>query len=201
MENLSSLFAVGSIGSTNNQNRLFMKSTKHIILWQGLYMALVSMVIYAILSVVNPELIVSVWYLVIAAFIVPVVFMVAAARKAAALEVSFPYKRAFVVTLLTGLLGSVLGNVLGNIHTNVVDPEFGYYIKDLQVEKQMARTEKWIDSKEKLDAIRAELEEKTHNPGATQYLMQIVFISIFVAILALIVSIFVKRTPKEQIPE
>jgi flagellar basal body-associated protein FliL len=175
-----------------------MNNTKQVILWYGIYMALTSTIIYAILAAFNPDLIVTIWYFLIAALFIPVVFMALAAKKARAIEGDFPYKRAFVVTLLTGLLGALLGNVIGNLHANVIDPEFGYYIKELQIDKQMVRMEKWVDSEEKLEVIRAEMEEKTHNPGATQYLLQFVFVVVFVVIMALIISIFVKKKTPEQ---
>ncbi|MBK9255478.1 MAG: DUF4199 domain-containing protein [Saprospiraceae bacterium] len=138
---------------------------------------------------------IGIWTMMLVSFVIMIIIFIAAAKAEKSLNDGIlPYGKALKLTFLTGFVGFLIASVFSIILTTLIDPSVVDVIREQALESSRSLMEKLGTPEDVISEAMDKAEEDFDNRfTVTGQLLNILTSSIFVLIIAAIVSIFVKK--------
>lgn len=158
-------------------------------IYLGLFMALVSVLIYAI----NLELVTK-WWLGIILFLIVIGFgIVSTAKSKSLLGGYISFKEAFSSFFITIAIGTIISSIVGIILYNFIDPGAAEIIKEKVIETSTEMMQKFGAPQSEIDKAVAKMQEENQFDILNQ-VKSLAFQLVFYAVIGLIVALSFKKT-------
>jgi len=160
----------------------------------GLIAALIGILYTLVGYIMDPELLVN-WWAGLMIFIVYIVLFIMTSSKVKKEQDGFiSFKDAFTGFVLTSIISGITAVVFNLLLFNMIDPEFGEQVKELQIEKSVQMMENFGADEAIIDKSIADLEATDNYAIGTQ-VKGFFMMLMFNIIIGLIVAAVMKKNP------